>query len=122
MKKIFWLILCLTAVATVALPAIGCESSSPTPSDYLLLTMSFDNDPDGYYEGEQASVDFMEGYRFRLEDVYGTFEGNYKWLPDKNKLTLDFDDYSPWYMTLDPDGTFSGSEADYSNGGTYEWQ
>jgi len=90
-------------------------------TDYLLLTMSFDNDPDGYPQGSKANVYILDGNRFRLEDRYGTFMGDYKWELDNNKLTLDFDAYPAWYMTLEPDGTFSGSEHGYANGGTYEW-
>ncbi len=116
-----WVIFCVTIMMVATLLAIGCGPSPPPPTDHLLLTMSFDDDPEGYYQGEQANVYFLDGHRFRLTDIYGTFEGDYKWQPDKNKLTLDFDDYPTWYMTLDPEGTFSGSEAGYDNGGTHEW-
>jgi hypothetical protein len=101
----------------------GCTTTStPPPSDHLVLTMSFDDDPNGYYQGEIADVYILDGNRFQLEDKYGTFNGDYSWNADKGKLTLDFDNYPAWYMTLDPDGSFSGSEHNYANGGTYEWQ
>ena len=124
MIKRFCLILCLLVIAAIALPAIGCETSSATavPHDHLILTISFDDDPDGYYTGEQVDTYFLQGYEFRLSDVYGTFYGDYKWLPDKNELILDFYDYSTWRLTLNPDGSFDGSEAGYANGGTYHWQ
>jgi len=85
----------LIAVILVTLIAGGCGGTPPSaaPYDHLLLTMSFDDDPDGYYQGEQVNVYFLEDYRFRLEDKYGTFEGDYTWKPDKNELTLDYDDY-----------------------------
>jgi len=122
MAKRFCLVLCLLAVAVVASLAIGCGTSTQVPSDTLSLTISFDNDPNGYYVGEQINVYFLEENEFRLSDVYGTFYGDYEWSPDSNDLILDFYDYSTWSLTLDPDGSFSGSEYGYPNGGSYQWQ
>lgn len=91
-------------------------------SDHLVLTLSFDDDPDGYPQGAQVNVYILDGHRFRLTDRYGTFNGDYSWDLDDNELTLDFDSYPPWRMTMSADGTFSGREAGYDDGGTYDWQ
>ena len=123
MRKKRWIILCLITIvlATLATSGCGTSPSAPPPTDHLVLTMSFDDDPNGYPQGAEPNVYILDEQRFRLEDRYGTFEGDYSWKPDKNELTLDFDDYPAWSMTLDPDGSFSGSEAGYADGGTYEW-
>ena len=123
MVKRLCLVLCLLTVAVVVPLTTGCEASSDeVPSDHLILTMGFDNDPNGYYVGDQINVYFLEGSEFRLSDVYGTFYGDYDWSSGKNELSLDFYDYSPWRLKLESDGSFSGSKADYSNGGNYQWQ
>ena len=122
MVKRLCLVLCLLSVAVLVPLAISCETSSDElPSDHLIITMSFDNDPKGYYVGDQVDIYFLEDNEFRLSDVYGTFYGDYNWSSDSNYLTLDFDEYSTLNLTLDPDGSFSGNEADYSNGGSYQW-
>jgi len=122
MTKKGWVTIFLVTIVLATLVAGGCTTSTPPPSDHLVLTMSFDDDPDGYPPGSTVNVYILEEQRFQLEDGYGTFSGDYSWKADKNELTLDFDSYPAWSMTLDADGTFSGSEAGYDDGGTYDWQ
>lgn len=123
MSKRGWVTIFLVTMVLATLVAGGCTTTStPPPGDHLVLTMSFDDDPDGYPQGSEVNVYILEDQRFRLSDRYGTFNGDYSWKADENKLTLDFDSYPAWSMTLDADGTFSGSEDGYANGGTYDWQ
>jgi hypothetical protein len=121
MNKRNWVSIILVCLALAALFAGGCTSSTPPPSNHLVLTMSFDDDPDGYPYGSQVNVYILDEGRFRLEDIYGTFYGDYSWKSDSGKLTLDFDSYPAWSMTLAADGTFTGSEHGYDDGGSYEW-
>ncbi len=123
MTKRNWVSILLASLVLVALFAGGCTNcSTPPPSDYLVLTMSFDDAPSGYPQGSWVDVYFLDEGRFQLEDMYGTFYGDYSWNSCSSDLTLDFDSYSPWSMTLDANGTFTGSEAGYDDGGTYDWQ
>ena len=85
----------------------------------MVFTIDFDDDPNGYPQGATVDIEFLDGGQFLLEDRYGTFYGDYSM--SGNKMTLDFDEYHTWHVTLNPDGTFTGSEHGYDNGGWYEW-
>ena len=115
----------LAIVALIMLNMItgGCadSTSSTTPADQIVFIISFDDNPDGYSEGEQIYGYFMYENRFRVQDRSGFLDGDYKWNSDNNELTLDYDNNSKWRILLDDNGNFGGKKNGYSNGGTYEW-
>ena len=82
----------------------GLAATLVVMTDHLVITMSFDDDPDGYPQGSEVNVSFLTGHRFQLSDRYGTFSGDYSWNAATDKLTLDFASYPSWYITLYADG------------------
>lgn len=98
------------------------QSTIPETNKLVLTITESQGSASTYNPGDTINIDFdKSGQTFTLSDRYGTFSGKYS--VSGNVLTLDFDSYPAWTLTLAADGTFTGSEAGkWSDKGTYKWK
>ena len=97
------------------------QQTLPQTSNLVLTITESEGSSSTYSSGDTINVNFdTSDSTFTLSDRYGTYYGKY--YVSENTITLDFNNYDPWMITLAADGTFTGKEANkYSDKGTYKW-